>query len=73
MHAATHFVRAAVSNRLARCLWCHQASPRTEVIRNRGLCAICIAAYVAMSWRVIYDRDTNFGAIPANLRLSYGL
>ena len=73
MHAASRLARAAVPKRAVRCLWCHQPSFRADVIRNRGLCAGCVAAYVAISWRVIYDRDGKFGSIPANLRGSYSL
>jgi hypothetical protein len=73
MHAASRLIRAAASKRVVRCLWCHQASFRADVIRNRGLCARCVAAYVAISWRVIYDRDRKFGSIPANLRVAYRL
>ena len=73
MHAATRLVRAAVSNRAVRCLWCRQPSFRAEVIRNRGLCATCVAVSIAISWRVIYDRDRKLGSIPANLRVAYGL
>ena len=73
MEAATRLVRLSVSNRVVRCLWCHQPSPHADVIRNHGLCAGCADDYVAISWRVIYDRERNLGSIPANLRIAYRL
>ena len=62
-----------VSNRVARCLWCHQPSTHAEVVRNRGLCRECVEHYAEISWRVVYDRDLKVGSIPANLRVAYGL
>jgi len=73
MEAATLFVRPTVANRVVGCLWCHQPSTHAEVIRNRGLCAACTAQNVAISWRLIYDRDRKLGSIPRNLRIAYGL
>ncbi len=35
----------------------------------REFCDRCVGA----AWQTVYDRDTGIGAIPANLRLSYGL
>ena len=73
MEAATRLVRNAVASRVVGCLWCRQPSSHAEVVRNRGLCASCVAECVGISWRVIYDRDRNIGSIPANLRVAYGL
>ncbi|HWN58525.1 MAG TPA: hypothetical protein VNO74_10515 [Methylomirabilota bacterium] len=73
MEAATIFVRPTVANRVVGCLWCHRPSTHAEVIRNRGLCAACTAENVAISWRLIYDRDRKVGSIPANLRVAYRL
>jgi hypothetical protein len=73
MEAASRLVRRAVSNRVVRCLWCHQGSSHADVIRNHGLCGACVEECVTISWRVIYDRERNIGSIPANLRVAYGL
>ena len=75
METATRFVRHALSNRIrtVRCLWCHQPSSHADLIRNHGLCALCVEDCAAISWHVIYDRKRNIGAIPANLRVAYGL
>jgi hypothetical protein len=73
MEPATYFVRPTVANRVVGCLWCHQPSTHAEVIRNRGLCRACTEENVAISWRLIYDRDRQIGSIPANLRVAYSL
>jgi hypothetical protein len=73
MDAATRLIRSAVSGRLVGCLWCHQPSIHSEVVRNRGLCRTCIEQAAEISWRLVYDRDLKVGAIPANLRVAYGL
>ena len=66
-------IRSSVASRIVTCLWCHEASPHAEVVRHRGLCRSCAVENGEIGWRLIYDRDLNFGAIPANLRAAYQL
>jgi hypothetical protein len=73
METAAPFVRAPVSNRVVACLWCHQATTHADVVRNRGLCQSCAHESGELSWRLVYDRDRNIGAIPPNLRAAYCL
>jgi hypothetical protein len=73
MEPATSFVRLPASNRVVACLWCHQATTHSDVVRNRGLCPKCARESGELSWRLVYDRDRKIGAIPANLRVEYGL
>jgi len=73
MEPATSLPRPAVSNRVVACLWCHEATTHAEVVRNRGLCRRCAHDNGEISWRLVYDRDRNIGAIPSNLRIAYGL
>jgi hypothetical protein len=73
MEAAPSLVRWPVSNRVVGCLWCHQASTHSEVVRNHGLCQACAEEMADLAWRVVYDRDLKIGSIPANLRLAYRL
>lgn len=73
MEPATSLVRPTVSSRVVSCLWCHQATTHHDVTRNHGLCQSCVHDNVEISWRLIYDRDRNIGAIPSNLRAAYGL
>ena len=73
MEAATILVHARVSNRVVGCLWCHQPSSHSDVIRYHGLCRSCAQQCAEISWRIIYDRDRKIGSIPVNLRLAYGL
>jgi hypothetical protein len=65
--------RPAVASRLVACLWCHAATTQAEVIRNHGLCRVCVHDNVELSWRLVYDRDHHVGSIPLNLRRAYGL
>ena len=73
MEPATAPIRPATANRLVSCLWCHETTTHHEVTRNRGLCSNCVRDNVETSWRLIYDRDRNIGAIPSNLRAAYRL
>jgi hypothetical protein len=73
MEPATSLVRPTVSSRVVSCLWCHQATTHHDVTRNHGLRQSCVHDNVEISWRLIYDRDRNIGAIPSNLRAAYGL
>ena len=73
MEPATSPVRPTVSNRAVACLWCHGLTTRAVLIRNRGLCRRCAHDNCEISWRLVYDRDRNFGSIPSNLRVAYGL
>jgi hypothetical protein len=61
------------ASRPVTCLWCHEFTTHADVMRNHGLCRNCVHDNVEISWRLIYDRDRNIGAIPDNLRLAYGL
>jgi hypothetical protein len=65
--------RPAVSSRLVACLWCRETATQAEVMRNHGLCNVCVHDNVEISWRLVYDRDRRIGSIPANLRVAYGL
>ena len=73
MEPATAPVRPNPSSRTATCMWCHGAATHADVVRNRGLCHACAHDNVEISWRLVYDRDRNIGAIPFNLRVAYGL
>jgi len=73
MEPATSLVRPAVSNRVVACLWCHGPTTHADAIRNRGLCQQCAHDNGEICWRLVYDRDRNIGAIPLNLRITYGL
>jgi hypothetical protein len=73
MEPAIAPVRPNASSRLVTCLWCHGSTTQADVVRNRGLCRSCVHDNIEISWRVIYDRDSNVGAIPSNLRVAYGL
>jgi len=42
-------------------------------MRHHGLCRSCVHDNAELSWRLVYDRDRNFGSIPSNLRAAYGL
>jgi len=42
-------------------------------MRHHGLCSACVHDNVEISWRLVYDRDSNVGSIPSNLRVAYGL
>lgn len=73
MKPATPLVHPAVSSRLAACLWCHESTTHSDLMRNRGLCQSCAHDDAEISWRLVYDRDRNIGSIPPNLRAAYGL
>jgi hypothetical protein len=73
MAAAISSVRSRASSRVVTCLWCHGSTTQADAVRNRGLCRSCVHDNIEISWRLIYDRDSNIGAIPSNLRLAYGL
>ena len=73
MEPATSLVHPTVASRLVSCLWCHETTTHHDVTRNHGLCQSCVRDNVEISWRLIYDRDSNVGAIPSNLRLAYHL
>ncbi len=73
MEPATLPVRPTVSSRIVACLWCHGATTQADVVRNHGLCRSCVHDNIELSWRLIYDRDRSIGAIPANLRVAYGV
>ncbi len=66
-------IRPHLAGRAVSCMWCHAATTHADVMRNHGLCNSCVHDNVEISWRLIYDRDRNLGAIPNNLRLAYGL
>ena len=73
MEPATSPIRSTVASRLVACLWCHESTTHADVTRNHGLCKSCVHDNVELSWRLVYDRDRNVGAIPVNLRDAYGL
>ncbi len=73
MEPATSPVRSTVASRPAACMWCHEITTQADVTRNHGLCRSCVHDNVEISWRLVYDRDRNIGAIPSNLRHAYGL
>jgi ribosomal protein S14 len=73
MEPATAVVRPTVSSRVVACLWCRQDTTQADVLRHHGLCRSCVRDNVEVSWRLVYDRDRNIGAIPSNLRLAYRL
>jgi hypothetical protein len=41
--------------------------------KHQGVCQQCLDEITALSWRVIYDRDSGIGALPQNLRDAYNL
>ena len=73
MEPATSPIRPTVASRLVACLWCDESTTHADVTRNHGLCKSCVHDNVELSWRLVYDRDRNVGAIPINLRDAYGL
>ena len=73
MEPATFPARPTVASRLVACLWCHETTTHADVTRNHGLCKSCVHDNIELSWRLVYDRDRDVGAIPANLRIAYGL
>lgn len=73
MEPAISPVRPTFSNRAVACLWCHELTTQSDVIRNHGLCHRCVHDNVEISWRLVYDRDRKIGSIPSNLRIAYGL
>jgi hypothetical protein len=73
MEPAIAPIRPHVANRTVSCMWCHEATTHADVMRNHGLCHSCVHDNVEISWRLIYDRDRNIGAIPNNLRVAYRL
>jgi hypothetical protein len=73
MAAAISPVRPNASSRVVACLWCHGSTTQADVVRNHGLCRSCVHDNIEISWRLIYDRDSNVGSIPSNLRVAYGL
>ncbi|HSZ22988.1 MAG TPA: hypothetical protein VK782_07595 [Candidatus Sulfotelmatobacter sp.] len=73
MEPAISPVRPNASSRVVTCLWCHGSTTQADVVRNHGLCRSCVHDNIEISWRLIYDRDRNIGAIPSNLRLAYHL
>ena len=73
MEPAISPVRPTFSSRVVACLWCHENTTQADVMRNHGLCRSCVHDNVEISWRVVYDRDRNIGAIPSNLRVAYRL
>jgi len=73
MEPATSMLRPTVANRAVACLWCHQTTIHADIMRHHGLCRSCVHDNAELSWRLVYDRDRNFGSIPSNLRAAYGL
>ena len=73
MDRAIALDRPAVSNRIVACVWCHGPASRADVTRNHGLCRSCVENNAEISWRLVYDRDRQFGSIPPNLRAAYCL
>ena len=73
MEPATAQLHSTVSSRTVACLWCHEATTHSDVMRHHGLCHACVHDIADISWRLVYDRDRNIGAIPSNLRVAYGL
>jgi hypothetical protein len=62
-----------IAERTVRCAFCRDQIPFQVAIKTRGVCPLCLAEIAELSWRTVYDRDGNFGAIPQNLRAAYGL
>lgn len=62
-----------IAERMVRCVFCRDPIPLQIAIRSRGVCQLCIAEIAELSWRTVYDRDRNFGAIPSNLKAAYNL
>jgi|GEM_PF-591200 hypothetical protein len=62
-----------IAQRTVKCAFCHDTIPFTVAIKTKGVCRICIAEIAELGWRVVYDREQNFGEIPANLRIAYNL
>ena len=73
MEPATFPLRPAASSRNVTCLWCHEATTHSDVMRHHGLCHACVHDIADISWRLVYDRDRSIGSIPSNLRVAYGL
>ena len=73
MKPATVPLRPAASSRTVSCLWCHESTTHSDLMRHHGLCHACVHGIADISWRVVYDRDREIGAIPVNLRVAYGL
>jgi hypothetical protein len=61
------------SSRASACLWCHEITSLSEILRNHGFCSRCVRDNCEISWRVVYDRDRKIGKIPRNLRVAYRL
>ena len=73
MQTENDFAPSTAAPKVASCLWCHQRAAQAEIVRNRGLCRPCAEMNSDFGWRLLYDRDTNTGSIPRNLRDAYGL
>jgi len=70
--AAVHAHRSSFDRTVA-CLWCHEATTQSDALRHHGMCGRCVRENREIAWRVVYDRDRNFGKIPRNLRAAYRL
>lgn len=73
MEASSVQDRKSNSGRVATCLWCHESTSYSDLLRNHGFCSRCVQDNCEISWRVVYDRDRKIGKIPANLRAAYRL
>ncbi len=60
-------------HRMVRCLSCRQPLRLALAVKQRGICAPCLAELALVGWRLVYDRDRRIGAIPRNLRAAYSL
>jgi hypothetical protein len=70
--AAVH-AQQSISGRVAPCLWCHEVTSHSDIMRNHGFCQRCVEENHEIAWRVVYDRDRKIGRIPKNLRAAYRL
>lgn len=73
MELATAHAQQSRPERTAACLWCHEVTAQSDVLRNHGLCSRCVHDNHEIAWRTVYDRDRKIGKIPANLRAAYRL
>ena len=62
-----------IAQRMVECAFCREPIPLQVAIKTRGVCRLCLDEIAELSWRTVYDRERNFGEIPQNLRLAYGL
>jgi len=56
-----------------KCAFCRDPMPSGDPAQSSDVCRLCASEIEAFGWRTVYDRDSNLGQIPSNLRSAYKL